>query len=147
MPDAVATRCRAAIAAGVAAAVPDFADKVFVQGKPESIEVDYPCVICTPGKLAEQEGDATSARNQVGYRTLVLICDRATDHRGHEYVAVIEAWREAITAKFRRKPLAGVSESVHCLIEPLSVFEAEKMGFESVVSSFIVRAVCYVAQG
>jgi len=138
--DPVAIRCLDAVAAGI--------QGLGLSGSPTVVKQKFPwnAGAISPGiflsLVPESVTPATNKADDIGYGVMVTMI-RASNHN----LTIADGktalgWREAISAAFRSKPLAGVSEVYTVRCEPTSVFWAEGFKEQYDVSALVLRCVC-----
>lgn len=135
----LATRCRDAVIATVQALSLDGCRGVIEKPYPDPANADFPVVWISTDGVRETVEAGLNATNDIGYPVRVLIVDRHELRDKSRLRERYEPWREAIIEAFLDKRLAGVPESVQCLIEPLPVLDPNLPQYQFVVSGVVVR--------
>jgi hypothetical protein len=136
---ALATRCRDAVQATVLTFALEGCRGVIEKPYPDPANADFPVVWVTADGVRETIEPGLNATNDIAYPVRVLIVDRHELRDKARLRERYEPWRARIVEAFLDKRLAGVPESVQCLIEPLPVLDPNLPQYQFVVSGLVVR--------
>lgn len=137
--DAVLTRIRAAVKARILLiGLEGLAGGVLEQWTPDDNNVDYPCVILTHENTSQANSQRVVGTSDIGHPVRVMICDRVSKY-DHGEMPQYDMWRQQIWRAFDNQRLFGVAESLHCVIEPDLITDAQGVKYELMVSQLVIR--------